>query len=173
MLKASEFWSFSNPGWCCTYLRNVGGWRDPWALSNYYNYYYLPKVVLSKPQDEVTPEEDEAWAALFAYCTKPTPVETKKPTWVHCHKSDLQSAIDLIKAELGTEDVAQQVINDMQSRREFGIKKYGRPATPHNGRHALKDAYEEVLDLAVYLKQQLLEDGQSGVHVPGDVGRTA
>lgn len=66
-------------------------------------------------------------------------------------------------------DIAQQVIQDMQARREFGIKKYGRPVLPHNGRHALKDAYEEVLDLAVYLKQQLVEDGQTQPSIPGDV----
>jgi hypothetical protein len=50
------------------------------------------------------------------------------------------------------------VIEDMSHRNEFGISKYGTPLQANNGRNALKDAYEEVLDLAVYLKQRLIED---------------
>jgi len=49
------------------------------------------------------------------------------------------------------------VIEDMRQRREFGIQKYGTPVQPNNGRDALLDAYQEVLDTAVYLKQALLE----------------
>lgn len=50
------------------------------------------------------------------------------------------------------------VIQDMLARNEFGKTKYGTPLQANNGRNALKDAYEEVLDLAVYLKQKLLEE---------------
>lgn len=49
------------------------------------------------------------------------------------------------------------VIEDMQTRRTFGLEKYGTLLQPFNGRNALKDAYEEVLDLAVYLRQKLYE----------------
>ena len=53
------------------------------------------------------------------------------------------------------------VQQDLQARLEFGIAKYGQPLQPFNGRDALKDAYEEILDLAVYLRQQLWErDGE-------------
>lgn len=50
------------------------------------------------------------------------------------------------------------VIKDMHSRKEMGLKKYGTVLQAGNGRNALKDAYEEVLDLAMYLKQKLEEE---------------
>lgn len=51
------------------------------------------------------------------------------------------------------------VIADMHARDATGRARYGVPLQPHNGRDALRDAYEEALDLAVYLKQALLERG--------------
>lgn len=53
------------------------------------------------------------------------------------------------------------VIKDMQSRKELGLAKYGTILQAGNGRNALKDAYEEVLDLAMYLKQKLEEENES------------
>ena len=35
--------------------------------------------------------------------------------------------------------------------------RYGTALQPHNGRDALLDAYEEALDLAMYLKQAIVE----------------
>ena len=49
------------------------------------------------------------------------------------------------------------VQKDMLKRNSFGIDKYGMPLQPNNGRDALKDAYEEALDLVVYLRQALYE----------------
>jgi hypothetical protein len=55
-------------------------------------------------------------------------------------------------------DLVQQ---DMRQRDQEGRARYGTPLQPHNGRDALRDAYEEALDLAVYLRQALYErDGQ-------------
>ena len=53
------------------------------------------------------------------------------------------------------------VILDMESRKRLGIQKYGTVLQAHNGRNALKDAYEEVLDLAMYLKQKLEEENEA------------
>ena len=53
------------------------------------------------------------------------------------------------------------VMADMQDRHELGIKRYGTPLQPYNGRDALRDAYEEALDLAVYLRTAIYErDGK-------------
>lgn len=52
------------------------------------------------------------------------------------------------------------VIEDMIARDEFGRKKYGTPLQAGNGRDALLDAYQEALDLCVYLKQALVERGE-------------
>lgn len=59
------------------------------------------------------------------------------------------------------EPVWYLVIKDMNLRNEFGRKKYGTPLQPFNGRDVLKDAYEEALDLVVYLRQAIYERDNS------------
>jgi len=54
-------------------------------------------------------------------------------------------------------DIQSRVIEDIEARREVGIKRYGTALQPNNGRDALLDAYEEALDLTMYLKQALVE----------------
>ncbi len=49
------------------------------------------------------------------------------------------------------------VIEDMRDRDTVGRERYGTPLQPHNGRDALVDAYQEALDLVVYLRQAILE----------------
>lgn len=58
-------------------------------------------------------------------------------------------------------DVQSAVIADIEARRELGIRRYGTALQPHNGRNALLDAYEEAIDLAMYLKQRLIEEAAS------------
>lgn len=50
------------------------------------------------------------------------------------------------------------VIQDMEARKEFGLKKYGTLLQAKNGRDALKDLYEELLDAIVYVRQVIEED---------------
>lgn len=59
-------------------------------------------------------------------------------------------------------DVWKLVIADMESRRQFGIEKYGVPLQVANGRDPLIDAYQEALDLAVYLRQEIEKRRQEG-----------
>jgi len=49
------------------------------------------------------------------------------------------------------------VMADMKERDRVGRDRYGTPLQPHNGRHALKDAYAEILDLIVYFRQHIYE----------------
>jgi hypothetical protein len=58
----------------------------------------------------------------------------------------------------GTGDIWKMVISDMKARREAGITKYNTVLRAFNGRNALIDAYQEALDLAVYLRQVIEED---------------
>jgi len=51
--------------------------------------------------------------------------------------------------------VWEMVIDDMKARDHVGRERYGTPLTANNGRDALRDAYEEALDLAVYLRQEI------------------
>lgn len=53
--------------------------------------------------------------------------------------------------------VWEAVIAEMHARDKLGRKRYGTPLQPFNGRDALRDAFEEALDLVVYLKQAMIE----------------
>jgi hypothetical protein len=58
-------------------------------------------------------------------------------------------------------DIQGIVINDLTYRYELGKKRYGTGLQAHNGRDMLQDAYEEALDLAVYLRGAMYErDGK-------------
>ena len=54
-------------------------------------------------------------------------------------------------------DVADLVHSDLEDRVEEGREKYGERLQAGNGRDALVDAYQEALDLALYLRQQIAE----------------
>jgi hypothetical protein len=46
----------------------------------------------------------------------------------------------------------------MRARDQYGRDHYGTPRQAHNRRNALVDAYQEALDLCVYLRQLIEED---------------
>ena len=57
--------------------------------------------------------------------------------------------------------VWELVIKDMNDRDEWGRSKYNTPLQPFNGRDALTDVYQELLDACVYMRQLLFErDGK-------------
>jgi hypothetical protein len=58
---------------------------------------------------------------------------------------------------VGKDAILPLVINDLKQRNYVGIKKYGTTLESHNGRDALMDAYQEILDAAMYLRQLLAE----------------
>ncbi|AYB69188.1 hypothetical protein SEA_EMIANNA_5 [Gordonia phage Emianna] len=76
------------------------------------------------------PDEEEDIAEIYGF-GQGEPVQTDAP-----------SAHDL-------------VIADMRQRKAFGLAKYGTILQHDNGRDHLQDAYEEVLDLAVYLRNEI------------------
>jgi hypothetical protein len=53
--------------------------------------------------------------------------------------------------------VFKELIEDIKSRDKRGWEIYKKPMTTFDGRNSLQDAYEEALDLVVYLKKFLLE----------------
>ena len=94
-----------------------------------------------KPLDDCTGEEWNAAAKAVGWGSgsvqQPAPVATANP-----HSWDL-------------------VLADMAERDQFGKSKYGTNLQPGNGRDALADAYQEALDLAVYLRTAIYErDGK-------------
>lgn len=53
------------------------------------------------------------------------------------------------------------VMADIEARMAVGISRYGTPLQAWNGRDMLKDAYDEAMDLCVYLRGMLFErDGE-------------
>lgn len=61
-------------------------------------------------------------------------------------------------------NITDLVIEDIKKRADVGLKKYGRPLTSFNGRSALQDLYEELLDAAQYIKQEIIERQQNETH---------
>lgn len=57
--------------------------------------------------------------------------------------------------------IVDLVVQDLEERKRVGVERYGMPLRAHNGRDALVDAYQEALDLTVYLRQTLQEQPTS------------
>jgi len=57
--------------------------------------------------------------------------------------------------------VQDLVIADIEERKQHGIRKYGTALQSGNGRDMLLDAYEEALDLAIYLRGLLDEQSEA------------
>ncbi len=57
---------------------------------------------------------------------------------------------------------------DLEQRELVGISRYGTPLQPHNGRDALRDLYEELLDGACYARQAMEERAQPAVGATTD-----
>jgi len=55
-------------------------------------------------------------------------------------------------------DIATLVQADIEARAQKGLRTYGERLKPNNGRDALVDAYQEALDLCMYLRQ-IIEEG--------------
>lgn len=71
--------------------------------------------------------------------------------------SSLSTVVQNCPARNGSLPVWDLVIQDMRARDEMGRVKYGTPLQANNGRDALVDAYQEALDLCVYLRQLIQE----------------
>ena len=71
--------------------------------------------------------------------------------------SDHGAAVPERPPKPGQEIVLSHVVTDLYRRDAMGRKKYGGPLMTHNGRDALWDAYQEALDLVMYLRQAILE----------------
>jgi hypothetical protein len=65
----------------------------------------------------------------------------------------------------GHADVFPALIADIQAREQRGIATYGRTLQTQNGRDALLDLYDELLDAAVYAKQLLMERDEARAEV--------
>lgn len=93
-------------------------------------------------------------AAVQELCQRdgdqPLPVPNDKPS---CHVA----AAAGIERRYGGQDITDKVFNDIDARLTLGLKRYGTALQPFNGRDALRDAYEELLDALAYAHQIRME----------------
>lgn len=57
----------------------------------------------------------------------------------------------------GQQVVLDRVLSDLIARADAGKERYGTFLMTHNGRDALIDAYQEAIDLVMYLAQAIME----------------
>ena len=66
-------------------------------------------------------------------------------------------------------DIQRLVIRDIEARRALGIERYGTPLQPFNGRDALQDLYEELMDGVMYVRQEIEERTANSSEFSGDI----
>jgi hypothetical protein len=66
----------------------------------------------------------------------------------------------------GGEVVLFQVIDDLKERAESGAQKYGGYLMTNNGRSAMWDLYQELLDSCMYIRQYLMEQETQQQELP-------
>ncbi len=62
-----------------------------------------------------------------------------------------------IRQHLGGSAIAETMCADVEARRQLGISRYAKALQAHNGRDALRDGYDEMLDYLVYAIQFIRE----------------
>lgn len=53
--------------------------------------------------------------------------------------------------------IQDMVIADIEKRKAIGLQRYGSLLQPNNGRDALRDLYEELMDACQYIRQVIYE----------------
>jgi hypothetical protein len=81
---------------------------------------------------------------------EPAPIPTTGPAVWDLVRAD-------VAAQLGPGAIRDAMLDDMAERDRVGRVRYGTPLQTGNGRDALVDAYQEALDLCVYLRQAVEE----------------
>lgn len=85
----------------------------------------------------------------------PKYVAGNRATWPKV-VADLKARMDRQESALAAQPIAW-VLNDAIDRDLEGRRRYGVPLQPGNGRDSLVDAYQELLDAAVYLRNEMIE----------------
>lgn len=72
-------------------------------------------------------------------------------------RMNIDAAMEQSKPRGKGNPIVDMVIYDLETRAMAGEIKYGEKLKANNGRNALLDAYQEALDLAMYLRQAIEE----------------
>jgi hypothetical protein len=109
----------------------------------------------------MTKKNDRGGKRLAAY--EPDPVPNDSVSMHDLVIIDIQNYS--IEIEEGHKNAFSDVVEDLKDRRQFGLDKYGTLLQAGNGRNALLDAYQEVQDMLVYLKQAIVENNNKKNYV--------
>lgn len=93
------------------------------------------------------------------------------PHTLDCEGCHEQEELAAVKSKTRPEDqplptvnqsgfIQDMVIADIEGRRKLGIQRYGSALQANNGRDALQDLYEELIDACMYIKQEIVERDQ-------------
>jgi hypothetical protein len=88
---------------------------------------------------------------------EPAPQPGKEIVLPHAIRDITWYSVEHFPTKSMIKKVKKEIIEDLTERAEFGKKKYGTYLQTWNGRKARTDAYQEMLDCIMYLKQQILE----------------
>lgn len=86
---------------------------------------------------------------------QPLPTVNDQPAVQDLVISDLHAAG--YQASEETKARLALIAADVEDRKRLGIERYGTLLQAHNGRDSLRDAYDESLDLIIYLRQLIAE----------------
>lgn len=90
--------------------------------------------------------------------THPQHAEQQMPT-PNGHPS-IQSLMraDVRHRTAWTSEMRAALTADLDARERIGVERYGTALQPFNGRDALRDLYEELIDGALYARQAMVEE---------------
>jgi hypothetical protein len=106
-----------------------------------------------KPQATLFAERISAYAKSIIHITTVMSEANRQPAQANASHPTTQPA----PTPNDSTPIADLVIDDLLERKRIGIERYSVPLQAHNGRDALIDAYEEILDLTIYLRQVIEE----------------
>jgi hypothetical protein len=93
----------------------------------------------------------------YSATEQPDPIHNEKPAVWELVIELTESMFEFVPIPNEPPAVRDLVLKDMRDRDEWGRSKYKTPLQPFNGRDALVDFYQELLDSSVYLQQYLYE----------------
>jgi hypothetical protein len=73
-------------------------------------------------------------------------------------RAELPHVADMVHNDIGLFLGGGAICRDVMARKAEGMKKYGTPLQPFNGRSAIMDLYQELLDAANYMRQHIYEN---------------
>lgn len=123
------------------FLRTSKGAANASLTSQYFNLPLEAKKLVDK-LDEMSDSELSRWMAENPGAASDATFGRKQPKPTTSEESKV---------------VLKMVASDLADRAQVGLAEYGTYLETHNGRDALRDAYEEALDLVMYLRQALSE----------------